>query len=71
MREFVDSGLIQMGDSGNTPQPIRVQVQSAESNIPVLSQALSEERRGVLPSQSSGQASQSQDNAQQDDVNSL
>ena len=72
MREFVTSGLIQMGDSGNTPQPIRVHLQATEETIPVLSQALSAERRGVLPSQSaSGQASPSQESIQQDDVNSL
>lgn len=65
MREYVASGLIQMGDSGNTPQPIRVQVQSATSTIPVLSQALSGERRGALPSQSVSGGSQ------QDDVKSL
>jgi hypothetical protein len=69
MREFVTSGLIQMGDSGSTPQPTRLQKSNGAPTIPVLSQALSDERRGVLPSGSVG--SQAQEATQLDDVNSL
>ena len=48
LREFVSSGLIQMGDSGNTPQPVRRPSQ-ASAATPVLSQALASGRHGVLP----------------------
>ena len=71
MREFVTSGLIQMGDSGNTPQPTRVLNKNNGSNsaIPVLSQALSAERRGVLPS--SSVATPAPETVAQDDASSL
>lgn len=71
IREFVTSGLIQMGDSGNTPQPIRVHSKSngSDSAIPVLSQALSAERHGVLPASTT--AAPSQETVPQDDQNSL
>jgi hypothetical protein len=74
IREFVTNGLIQMGDSGNTPQPIRMQYAASESTIPVLSQALSGERRGLMAAQSASSqsaSSQSHESALQDDVNSL
>jgi hypothetical protein len=81
IREFVSNGLIQMGDSGNTPQPTTVHTKSPEDQAtPVLSQALAAERRGVLPAQTLGQSisSNSQDetasrvvSALQDDVNTL
>jgi hypothetical protein len=59
MREFVESGLIQMGDSGSTPQPTRQQAMPKQptlqqpSTVGVLSTALASERRGLLPSSSS------------------
>ncbi len=69
MREFVTNGSIEMGDSGSTPQPIRLPKSDATPAIPVLSQALSGERRGVLPSGAVGTATR--EASQQDDVNSL
>ena len=69
MREFVDSGLIKMGDSGSTPQPTRQQPLAA---IPVLSTALAGERHGLLPSSgSSAVITPAPEAATQDDVNSL
>ena len=54
MREFVKNGLIQMGDSGNTPQPKTVH----SAPTPVLSHALSTERHGVMPAQTMSSSSQ-------------
>ena len=68
MREFVTNGSIQMGDSGSTPQPTRLHNNDAPQAIPVLSQALSAERRGVLPSPVATPVPEA---AQQDDTNSL
>lgn len=69
MREFVTNGSIKMGDSGSTPQPTRLLNNDAPQTIPVLSQALSAERRGVLPS--GPVATPVPEATQQDDANSL
>ncbi len=76
LRQFVTSGLIQMGDSGNTPQPVRVHISkspcASQDAIGVLSQALRSDRRGILPATSStGASSQDVADTAQDDVKSL
>jgi hypothetical protein len=73
MREFVSNGSIQMGDSGNTPQP--KSVRTTQESTPVLSHALSSERHGVMPAQTMSSSSSQEDSgrvvALQDDISSL
>jgi hypothetical protein len=71
MREFVSNGLVQMGDSGNTPQPSTLR---SNQPTPVLSHALNSDRHGVLPAQSLSASSKDDSSrviALQDDVTTL
>ena len=66
MREFVKSGLIEMGDDGSKAKEA---LRAKAETTPVLSQALSSERAGTLPAKASPAderrpATQSEDSAQ-------
>ncbi len=67
LREYVNQGLVKMGDSGTRPLAQRHQKTSEaapttsteQAATPVLSSALRDGRQGVLPAQGAGQDEQS------------